>query len=191
MSAVYRLRHRRTGVTVAGKRIQKGSEVHRSGDYLNEVQMLQKLSAAPYIVSLHGVCEDDADFWTIMELCPGGRLEVWLRQFPHTARKAVLQLLEASMKHEHGKLVCHLDIKPDNVLLSGAGEVRLCDFVTACQLQDAEQQLVGRCGTESFRAPEVCRAYSGLKADVFSLGRTLQVVEEDNWPQQTSPYQPS
>lgn len=73
MSAVYRLRHRqgsagkeqrsrlasplparRTGVTVAGKRIQKGSEVHRSGDYLNEVQMLQKLSAAPYIVSLHG-----------------------------------------------------------------------------------------------------------------------------------------
>lgn len=34
-------------------------------------------------------------------------------------------------------------------------------------------------------------AYSGLKADVFSLGRTLQVVEEDNWPQQTSPYQPS
>lgn len=35
-----------------------------------------------------------------MELCPGGRLEVWLRQFPHTARKAVLQLLEASMKHE-------------------------------------------------------------------------------------------
>ncbi|CAJ1335462.1 unnamed protein product [Effrenium voratum] len=189
MSAVYRLRHRRTGVTVAGKRIQKGSEVHRSGDYLNEVQMLQKLSAAPYIVSLHGVCEDDADFWTIMELCPGGRLEVWLRQFPHTARKAVLQLLEA-VHYLHGKLVCHLDIKPDNVLLSGAGEVRLCDFVTACQLQDAEQQLVGRCGTESFRAPEVCRgAYSGLKADVFSLGRTLQVVEEElcsakqTWPE--------
>ena len=30
--------HRRTGIAVAGKRIQKGCDVHRSGDYLNEVQ---------------------------------------------------------------------------------------------------------------------------------------------------------
>ena len=44
---------RRTGLTLAGKRIRKGCEVHRSGDYLNEVKMLQ-LCKSPYVVTLHG-----------------------------------------------------------------------------------------------------------------------------------------
>ena len=35
MSTVFRLRHRRSGLSVAGKRIRKGCEVHHSGDYLN------------------------------------------------------------------------------------------------------------------------------------------------------------
>lgn len=46
-------RDRRTGLTLAGKRIRKGCEVHRSGDYLNEVKMLQ-LCKSPYVVTLHG-----------------------------------------------------------------------------------------------------------------------------------------
>eukprot|EP00931_Biecheleriopsis_adriatica_P089073 TRINITY_DN63261_c0_g1_i1.p1 TRINITY_DN63261_c0_g1~~TRINITY_DN63261_c0_g1_i1.p1 ORF type:complete len:467 (-),score=79.48 TRINITY_DN63261_c0_g1_i1:131-1531(-) len=183
MSSVFRLRHRRSGVTLAGKRIRKGCGVHQSGDYMNEVMMLQKLSKAPYIVSLHGVCDNGADFWTIMELCSGGRLESWLDQFPKSARNIVQQLLEA-VCHLHSKLICHLDIKPDNVLLSGTGEVRLCDFVTSCQLQQAGQQLSGNCGTDMYRAPEVAHgtAYCGLKADVYSLGRTFKVVEERMMP---------
>ncbi|OLP89570.1 Sperm motility kinase 2B [Symbiodinium microadriaticum] len=188
MSAVYRLRHRRTGITVAGKRIQKGCDVHRSGDYLNEVQMLHSLAKSPYIVSLHGIFDSEREFWTVMELCAGGRLSDWLGRYANTAKTIVQQLLEA-VCHLHAQLVCHLDIKPDNVLLSGSGEVRLCDFVTACQLQQADQQLSGKCGTVGFRAPEVESggAYSGLKADVYSLGRTLQIQElgavRIGWPE--------
>ncbi|CAL1162652.1 unnamed protein product [Cladocopium goreaui] len=187
MSAVFRLRHRRTGLTLAGKRIRKGCEVHQSGDYLNEVKMLQ-LCKSPYIVTLHGVCDSGTDFWTVLELCSGGRMEPWLRRFPNTARTVVLQLIEA-VKYLHSKLVCHLDLKPDNVLLSGTGDIRLCDFVTSVQLSDAQQQMMGKCGTPQFRAPEVeCGgAYNGLKADVFSLGRTLQVAQEtptkQAWPE--------
>ncbi|CAE7285729.1 SAK [Symbiodinium sp. CCMP2456] len=188
MSAVYRLRHRRTGITVAGKRIQKGCDVHRSGDYLNEVQMLHSLAKSPYIVSLHGIYDSEREFWTVVELCAGGRLSDWLGRYANTAKTVVQQLLEA-VCHLHSRLICHLDIKPDNVLLSGSGEVRLCDFVTACQLQQADQQLFGKCGTVGFRAPEVESggAYSGLKADVYSLGRTLQIQElraaRTGWPE--------
>eukprot|EP00435_Cladocopium_sp_Y103_P068649 s524_g31.t3 len=192
MSAVFRLRHRRTGLTLAGKRIRKGCEVHQSGDYLNEVKMLQ-LCKSPYIVTLHGVCDSGTDFWTVLELCSGGRMEPWLRRFPNTARTVVLQLIEA-VKYLHSKLVCHLDLKPDNVLLSG--DVRLCDFVTSVQLSDALQQMMGKCGTPQFRAPEVERggAYNGLKADIFSLGRTLQVAEETPatkpaWPEAWLPME--
>ncbi|CAK9003758.1 unnamed protein product [Durusdinium trenchii] len=180
MSAVFRLRHRRTGLTVAGKRIQKGCEVHRSGDYINEVKMLQKLSKAPYVVRLHGVCDTDTDFWTVLELCAGGRLAVFLEKFPRKADPVALQLCQA-VQQLHSKLVVHLDLKPDNVLLSGEGDVRLCDFVTSCELQDARQLMMGKCGTPHFRAPEVegGGAFNGLKADVYSLGRTLQVVKEE------------
>jgi len=179
MSAVFRLRHRRTGLTLAGKRIRKGCEVHRSGDYLNEVKMLQ-LCKSPYVVTLHGVCDSGPDFWTVLELCSGGRLESWLRRCPNTARTVILQLLEA-VKYLHSKLVCHLDLKPDNVLLSGAGDVRLCDFITAVQLVDVKQQMMGKCGTPQFRAPEVETggAYNGLKADIYSLGRTVQVAMQE------------
>ncbi|CAK9094471.1 unnamed protein product [Durusdinium trenchii] len=72
MSAVFRLRHRRTGLTVAGKRIQKGCEVHRSG-----------------------VCDTDTDFWTVLELCAGGRLAVFLEKFPRKADPVALQLCQA------------------------------------------------------------------------------------------------
>ncbi|CAE7240842.1 Brsk1 [Symbiodinium natans] len=141
--------------------------------------MLHLLGKSPYIVSLHGIYDSEREFWTVMELCAGGRVSDWLRRHPNTATTVSKQLLEA-VGHLHTRLICHLDIKPDNVLLSGAGEVRLCDFVTACQLQQADQQLVGKCGTIDFRAPEVegGGAYNGLKADVYSLGRTLQVVKE-------------
>eukprot|EP00913_Durusdinium_trenchii_P001883 g1743.t1 len=152
MSAVFRLRHRRTGLT---------------------------LSKAPYVVRLHGVCDTDTDFWTVLELCAGGRLAVFLEKFPRKADPVALQLCQA-IQQLHSKLVVHLDLKPDNVLLS---DVRLCDFVTSCELQDARQLMMGKCGTPHFRAPEVegGGAFNGLKADVYSLGRTLQVVKEDQF----------
>ena len=145
---------RRTGITVAGKRIQKGCDVHRSGDYLNEVQagdsgsrcrgvlagkeratqprgsacasqMLHSLAKSPYIVSLHGnlgciiarqvqagidvkcrscsqgIFDSEREFWTVMELCAGGRLSDWLGRYANTAKTIVQQLLEAGPMSQH------------------------------------------------------------------------------------------
>lgn len=178
MSVVFRFRNRRSGTVVAGKRIRKGCKIHASGDHLNEVRMLQRLSKVSGVVALHGICDDSGpDFWTVLELCSGGRLEAWLDKFPDTAHRVARELLEV-VQHLHSLNICHLDIKPDNVLLTNSGNVRLIDFVTACELQAAGQQLVGNCGTEGFKAPEILsgRGYSGILADVFSLGRTLQVI---------------
>lgn len=178
MSTVFRLRDRRNGTFLAGKRIRKGCKTHATGDYLNEVRMLQRLSQASGVLAFHGICDDGGpDFWTVSEFCAGGRLEVWLQQCPDSAQRVARQLVEV-VQMLHGLKICHLDIKPDNVLLTKTGEVRLCDFVTACELEAAGQQLLGNCGTEGFKAPEVTsgRGYNGMTADIFSLGRTLQVL---------------
>lgn len=176
MSMVWRMRKRATGQIFAGKSIRHGCKIHLDAGHLNEVLMLRKLAEVPSIVRLQGVCDSDGEFWAILEYCAGGRLEPWLERFPGTASNIVRELFEL-VRRLHTLLICHLDIKPDNLLLTDAGSLRLCDFVTACQLQRPEQQMSGLCGTEGFRGPEVGRsAYSGLLADVYSLGKTLQAV---------------
>mmetsp|Transcript_116992 Transcript_116992/g.184981 ORF Transcript_116992/g.184981 Transcript_116992/m.184981 type:complete len:499 (+) Transcript_116992:60-1556(+) len=184
MSLIVRLRNRQTGFTAAGKRIRKGCKTHTSGDYANEANILQKLAAIPGIVGLQGVCDDSIYFWTVLEFCAGGRLEPWLKRAPETSNGITRELL-GIVKQLHAMLICHLDLKPDNVLLTDAGNVRICDFVTACQLSAREQEIVGNCGTEGFKAPEVIsgKPYCGLPADVFSLGRTLSIVLQftPNW----------
>lgn len=177
MSRVIRLRNRQTGALAAGKRIKKGCKIYVSGDYMNEVQILQKLARVPGIVALLGIYDEGMEFWTVLELCAGGRLESWLQTYPDSVSRITRELLGVVMRL-HSMLICHLDLKPDNVLLTESGSVRLIDFVTSCQLSAADQQLLGNCGTEGFKAPEVVRgvAYFGLLVDIFSLGCTLQVV---------------
>lgn len=179
MSTVVRLRQRQTRKLFAGKRIRKNDKVFSSGDYLNEVRVLQKLSSVSAVVGLHGVAEMGLDVWTILELCEGGRVEQWLQKHPKSTESVAVAIVEA-VQQLHTLLICHLDIKPDNVMLTSQGHVRLIDFVTSCQLGAEEQLLVGNCGTEGFKAPEVSvgKEYSGLAADMFSLGCTLKVVSQ-------------
>mmetsp|Transcript_63836 Transcript_63836/g.152251 ORF Transcript_63836/g.152251 Transcript_63836/m.152251 type:complete len:472 (-) Transcript_63836:75-1490(-) len=181
MSLVVHFCEKQTGRHLAGKRTKKGSAVHSQGGQLQEVKMLKKLSrkSVSAVVTLQGVCETADAFWIFMELCPGGRLEEWLNRAPASpaVQLAARQLLEA-VQTLHAWLICHLDIKPDNVLLSDRGHVKLCDFVCAVELEAPEQELVGMCGTDGYRAPEVSRdvGYRAIFADIFSLGRTLQSI---------------
>jgi len=178
---VVRLRERRTGKPAAGKRfdLARPGAAQAQEAFQNEVHMLRKLVWSPAVVELQGVCQvGAAESWIVLELCGGGTLEAWLRRFPRTMRGVVRQLVEA-VQQLHAVLICHLDIKPDNILMTEDGRLRLCDFATTCQLAEPGQLLTGTCGTEGFRAPEVSGGdpYCGLKADAFSLGRTLQVAQ--------------
>mmetsp|Transcript_10666 Transcript_10666/g.33146 ORF Transcript_10666/g.33146 Transcript_10666/m.33146 type:complete len:397 (+) Transcript_10666:1048-2238(+) len=139
--------------------------------------MLQQLSQSSSIVALQGICDCASEFWVMMELCSGGDLEAWLGRFPGTAHGIGRQLLEA-VQHLHSLLVCHLDLRPRNVLLTDAGRVRLCGFAHARQLVAEGQRITGICGSEGFQAPEVFAGgpYCGILADIYSLGMTMQVV---------------
>eukprot|EP00928_Gymnodinium_smaydae_P086010 TRINITY_DN6978_c0_g1_i2.p1 TRINITY_DN6978_c0_g1~~TRINITY_DN6978_c0_g1_i2.p1 ORF type:complete len:432 (-),score=76.52 TRINITY_DN6978_c0_g1_i2:8-1219(-) len=176
LSTVHCLRHRRSGRLYAGKRsISRHANATVAFD--NEVRMLRRLVRNTNVVDLHGIWDDGADSWMVLELCGGGRLEAWIGSFPATAVGVASQLLIA-VEGLHAALVVHLDIKPDNVLLDDNGCVKLCDLATAQQLEGDTQLLSGNCGTDGFKAPEVSRGgrYSGIKADVFSTGKTLLFI---------------
>ena len=93
------------------------------------------------------------------------------------------QLLSA-IEHLHNNGYCHLDIKPENLLLDERFDLKLCDFgFTTSYTEKGGCKLVRTsCGTSNYFPPETWksgakeRGYDGIKADVFQLGILLFIM---------------
>ncbi len=81
----------------------------------------------------------------------------------------------------------HLDLKPQNVLLSKDTLIKLADFGSAQMFYQEEDSLLKHRGTYEFLAPECFRKgytqpYSGRKVDVWALGMTVYVMTFGSLP---------
>lgn len=84
----------------------------------------------------------------------------------------------------HSQNVLHRDLKLDNLLLTeDLKTVKLCDFGVSRIMKDGDV-VIGQCGTPAYIAPEILRdrGYSGLKADIWSLGVILYALVTNNVP---------
>ena len=77
--------------------------------------------------------------------------------------------------------ICHLDIKPDNILIYGDNfEIKIGDFGVSSSIYRNNEKVLqsGDVGTYGYKAPEIIEGkdYDGEKADVFSLGVLLFVL---------------
>jgi [calcium/calmodulin-dependent protein kinase] kinase len=75
----------------------------------------------------------------------------------------------------HFNYISHGDLKPDNMLLSAGGEVKITDFGCSRVLDSAEELVSRTTGTPVFYAPEMTRRepYNPFAADIWALGVTL------------------
>ena len=86
--------------------------------------------------------------------------------------------------HMHG--IVHRDIKPDNLLLTKAGVLKIADFGTSCFCEgDVNAQKTA--GTPSFFSPELCSmdlrgSYDGRVADLWAVGITLYLWRSGRVP---------
>ena len=86
------------------------------------------------------------------------------------------------MKFVHENFICHFDIKIENILLNNDYNPLIADFGLAAELKDSEgniKSFKGKRGTKYAMSPEMFDKevnYSGIKADIFSLGVLLLAI---------------
>jgi [calcium/calmodulin-dependent protein kinase] kinase len=80
--------------------------------------------------------------------------------------------------------VIHGDIKPDNLLVTSTGRVKIGDFSVSQVFKDDDDQLRRSPGTPVFTAPECCLGitYSGRSADTWAVGVTLYCMILGQYP---------
>jgi hypothetical protein len=149
---------------------------------------IMKSSRHPNIVEfINCFTVDHNQLWIIMELMDGCLTDV-LEQFPKVAlneRQIALVCRETlkSLAYIHKNHRIHRDIKSDNILLNGLGEIKIADFGYAAQLTQEKQKRRTVVGTPYWMAPELIRGHDyGQKVDIWSLGIMLREMIEGEPP---------
>ncbi len=142
-----------------------------------EARAVARLSH-PGLVAVHDQGVDGEHAFLVMELVDGGTLRELLRERgpmpPHAATAVVSPVLEAlAVAHRAG--LVHRDVKPENVLISDAGEVKIADFglVRAVAGSNVTSSSV-ILGTAAYLSPEqVTSGTADARSDVYATGVLL------------------
>eukprot|EP00256_Glycine_max_P003085 NP_001238191.2 protein kinase [Glycine max] len=178
---VYQARSLLDGATVAVKAIDKSKTVDAAMEprIVREIDAMRRLHHHPNILKIHEVLATKTKIYLIVDFAGGGELFSKLTRrgrLPEPlARRYFAQLVSAlRFCHRHG--VAHRDLKPQNLLLDAAGNLKVSDFGLSALPEHLHDGLLHTaCGTPAFTAPEILRrvGYDGSKADAWSCGVIL------------------
>uniref|UniRef100_A0A8D2KT87 Serine/threonine-protein kinase ULK3 n=1 Tax=Varanus komodoensis TaxID=61221 RepID=A0A8D2KT87_VARKO len=144
---------------------------------LTEIEIL-KTVRHPHIVELKDFQWDKEYIYLIMEFCAGGDLSRFIharRILPEKVARIFLQQLACALKFLHDKNISHLDLKPQNILLSSLDKphLKLADFGFAQHMSPRDEKHVLR-GSPLYMAPEmVCSRQYDARVDLWSVGVIL------------------
>ncbi len=177
MSDVYKARCHKLDRLVAIKVLKEelSSDVSFVSKFKMEAQAAAGLSH-PNIVSVYDVVDEGQLHYIVMELIEGITLKSYI------ARKGKLDVKEAvgiaiqvaqGIAAAHEQNIIHRDIKPQNMIISRDGKVKVADFGIA-RVVSAQTQGSAAVGSVHYISPEQARGgYSDARSDIYSLGITL------------------
>ncbi len=191
MGVVYRAQDSRLGRAVAVKSVPPAfaDDAVRMSRFLREARLLASLSH-PNIATIFDLAEKDGSHYLVMELIEGHNLAQHLSaRGPMRVDEAlaVCAQIAAALDAAHEADVVHRDLKPQNVMLSDEGRVKVLDFGLAREVPlrvresdttvhhaPAETREGAILGTPGYMSPEQVRGQPvDRRTDVFALGCIL------------------
>ena len=130
----------------------------------------------PTIVNVFDVGDDNGVYYIVMELIEGITLKEYISKKGRLSVKEATSIaIQVSMgleaAHSHG--IVHRDVKPQNIIISMDGKVKVTDFGIA---RAASSNTISSnvMGSVHYSSPEQVRGgYSDEKSDIYSLGITM------------------
>jgi serine/threonine protein kinase len=178
-----------TGKTIAVKRLSGSSyrDAKEIARFRREARAAMALRH-PNAVSVHGLLEWEGEFLILMDRVEGKTLRQILSErelSPSESIGWVVQIADALTRaHELG--IVHRDVKPENVMVTAGGMVKLLDFGIAklveprnsAEAPTPDLESLSRegvvLGSASYMSPEQIQALPvDARSDVFSLGALL------------------
>ena len=177
MSDVYKAKDRMLNRFVAVKVLK--AEFSADATFVKKFRVEAQSAAGlshPNIVGVYDVGQENDTHYIVMELVQGITLKHYI------ARKGKLDIREAlniaiqvasGMGAAHANRIIHRDIKPQNIIMSRDGKVKVTDFGIA-KAADSTTVTTNAAGSVHYISPEQARGgYSDEKSDIYSLGITL------------------
>ncbi|XP_047428365.1 serine/threonine kinase 17a like [Mugil cephalus] len=153
-------------------------------DILNEIAVLESAKANPFVVALHDVYETNTEIILVLECAAGGEIfnQCVADNDEAFTEKDVIRLAKqilTGVAFLHRNNVVHLDLKPQNILLTSArplGDIRIVDFGLSRRM-DKITEVREILGTPEYVAPEVLN-YEPISTatDMWSIGVLTYVM---------------
>ncbi len=179
MARVYRGRDLRLNRQVAIKTLHE----HYAADLTFLQRFHHEAQAAaglrhPCIVNVYDVGQDGDIHYIVMEYIEGSDLKSLILRngpLPIDHAVAIAEDVAEGLEAAHRMGMVHRDVKPQNILVSPSGEVKITDFgIAKSSLSTALTETGVTFGTADYLSPEQARGFSATpRSDIYALGVTL------------------
>ncbi|KAK6012398.1 kinase domain protein, partial [Ostertagia ostertagi] len=125
-------------------------------EYVKREKELLLMSSCPFVVELICTGMDRINLSLVVEFVHGGELSDYLNDMNEEDLQTAVRFysveIVCALQHIHSKNIVYRDLKPENLLLSKTGHVKIADFGLAKLLRGKTYTI---CGTAEYIAPEV------------------------------------
>ena len=142
-----------------------------------EAQAVARLSH-PNIVNIYDVGMEDGINYIVMELAEGITLKEYIRKKGYLSPKETVEIstqIASAISHAHKNHIIHRDIKPQNILVSDTGIIKVTDFgIAKATSSNTVTSTATAMGSVHYISPEQAKGrFCDEKSDIYSLGITM------------------
>lgn len=178
MSDVYKAKCHKLNRLVAIKVLK--SEFTSDATFVSKFKMEAQAAAGlshPNIVNIYDVVDEGDIHFIVMELVEGITLKSYITKKGHLEVKEAIGIaiqVASGIEVAHEQHIIHRDIKPQNMLISMDGKVKVADFGIARAVSSQTMNAATVVGSVHYISPEQARGgYSDERSDLYSLGITM------------------